>query len=305
MNRILFSLFLSLCLPVFSFSQSIGIVLGKYTNANGNAFLEPLMDAATLGMQTGYAYDARVPKNAFRVVIGMHTMMGFVTPNQKTFMATTDGFFTPQQTVEAPTVLGSPEGATATGDGGTYYQFPGGAGLQYLPFSAPQLGISGVFGTEVVGRFAAFSNADFGGFTFYSVGIRHSISQYFGDNPPVDLSVGYYNNAFRVKVLDQPENNLDFSSNLVQLLAGKHFGVFHVYGGGGYQFGESTATYFDEDTETTLAQVYEDQNFVRFLLGMGLDLHPFFISTDINLGTMPIWHTTLGFNIGKKDRSGK
>jgi hypothetical protein len=56
----------------------------------------------------------------------------------------------------------------------------------------PQLRIGSVFGTEALVRWIAYhqGDSDVGKVDLFGIGGRHSLSQYLGAKPPLDLSVG-------------------------------------------------------------------------------------------------------------------
>ncbi len=287
------------------YAQPLSSLLGKYTSTNGVGYLQPLNNAFSLNFNSGFAHSARVPHNAFRVTLSLETMLSVVPEGSKTFMATTDDYFTPQQTAEVPTIFGSTQGAKVAGDGGTFYQFPGGVGTSYLPLAIPQLSIGGVFGTEVTTRFGAYdAGGDVGKFSYLALGGRHSLSQYMGKSFPVDISIGAYWQKLNWESELQNRPYLSFKSLFFQALIGKSFGVFHLYGGPGYEMGESTMNYTSSSgsSPVDISLNFTEINLMRFTAGMGLNLGPLFISTDYSLAKIQVWHTSIGLNIGKKDR---
>jgi hypothetical protein len=121
-------------------------------------------------------------------------MSVFFTDEDRTFFATTEGDFRPEQTVEVPTVVGRNEAVYVEGENSTTYAFPGGFDLDSFSFAVPQLRIGSVYGTDVLIRYFAFNpgNVGFGALNLYGFGLQHSISQYIVARIPVDLAAGLF-----------------------------------------------------------------------------------------------------------------
>jgi hypothetical protein len=168
--------------------------LSAYTGKNGSAYVAPLVDAFSANLNSGLYHSAYIPRAGLRLGLEFRFMSVFFTDKDRTFFATTEGNFRPEQTVEVPTVVG-PEGAVyVEGEGSTRYAFPGGFDLDSFSFIVPQLRIGASFGTEMLVRYNAFNpgNAGFGALNLYGFGLQHSISQHHGARIPVDLAVGLF-----------------------------------------------------------------------------------------------------------------
>jgi hypothetical protein len=134
----------------------------------------------------------------------------FFADEDKTFSAVTESGFTPEQTVMAPTVVGSTDAVIVDGDGGSSFAFPGGFDMGSFAVIAPQLRIGAVLGTEAMIRYIAFKigDSEIGDIMLFGIGGRHSLSQYFGPAPPVDLAASFYYQRFK---LGENKNGDDLS----------------------------------------------------------------------------------------------
>jgi hypothetical protein len=166
--------------------------LSSYTGVNAEGYLEPLNDAFGATLNTGFFRSAYLPTSGFHIGFELLVMGLYFSDDSRTFNATTEGAFLPQQTVAAPTIVGQGEVVTVGGINGTNYAFPGGLNLNSFAMLAPQLRISSLRGTEFVGRYARVNSGDaeLGDVTLWGLGIRHNISQYMGEDFPADIAVG-------------------------------------------------------------------------------------------------------------------
>jgi hypothetical protein len=172
--------------------------LSAYTGPNGKGYLQPVADAVGADLNCGLFHSAYIPKMGLQVSFELPMMGVMFADEDRTFMATTESGFSPEQTVEVPTVVGSGETKTVTGAAGTSFIFPGGLDLNSFVLAVPQLRIGSYMGTEAVIRYIAFDVGDveLGKVSLYGFGLRHSISQYLGPDFPVDLAGGFFWQTF-------------------------------------------------------------------------------------------------------------
>ena len=167
--------------------------LERYSEENGTGYLKPLVDGLGASMNRGWTQSAEIPVLGLRLRLSAHAMLAPVPDDDKTFAATTQGQFSPQQTAQVSTVVGSEKSTSVTGQGGTMYTFPGGFDINSLGVAVPQLTVGSLFGTEFILRYfsADLDDEDLGEFSLTGYGVRHSISQYF---PlfPISLSAGFF-----------------------------------------------------------------------------------------------------------------
>ena len=283
-------------LVVFNFSaypQKVEEYLSRYTAANGKGYMQPLADVFGASFNTGLFHSAKIKKKGFQLYFGLVGSDAFIGSDQKTFKATTDGFFTPVQTVQAPTILGSTQTVNVSGNGGTVYVLPGGLNVKYLPLVVPQLTVGSLYGTDLTARFFAYSgNKDFGQLKLFAIGLRHSISQYF-PSTPLDLAVGCYKQQFTM-------GNL-FTSNTLQAgaQASKRIKIFTFYGGLGYENSKMDITYTEQSDNSKIAFNLTGRNTVRFTAGVTFNLGAFKLNVDYNLGQQSVLCAGLGVGFGE------
>jgi len=271
-------------------AQDLEDFVGSYTGENGQGFMQPLGDAFGADMNSGLYHSAKID-SGFHFFIGVITTTALISNDQKTFTATTEGFFSPQRMAEVPTIFGAVEGVTVEGDAGTSYQFPGGLNLDILPIGVPQLEIGNIYGTQGTVRYIAVDLGDnFGKLTLFGWGIRHSISQYF-KQAPLDISIGYFQQNFDIG------NVVEANSYLAGVQAGKDVGKINFYGGVAYENATLDIEYNYDDGEQVEQIVFELEgaNTVRFTAGVGLNLSVFRLFADINLSNQTVFSAGFGF----------
>ena len=274
------------------FSQDIDALVSKYTEKNGPGYMQPLADATGSLFNTGFYHNAKMKKLGFQAYLGVVTSAAFIPEKNKTFTAVTEGFFTPEQTAEAPTVFGPVESVEVEGEGGTVYMFPGGLNVKMVPFAIPQLTLGSVYGTDVTFRFFTYSfEEDIGDLTQFSWGIRHSISQYL-PLVPVDLAVGFYNSYFTVG------EYIDCSSWIITAQASKTVSIFTFYGGLGYEKSNLKIDYEDDDVD--ISYDLNGNNSIRLTAGITFNLGPVKLNVDYNLASQSSISAGLGVGIGEK-----
>ncbi len=200
-------LFILLLLPSASNAQ-IEDQLSAYTGKNATGYLQPLADAFGADLNDGLFQSAFIMKHGFNVRLELRVMGVIFGDDDRTFKAVTESGFTPEQTVEAPTVVGAEKAEFVSGDGGTSFAFPGGFNLHSFAIGVPQLRIGSVFGTEALIRFFSFDtgDTDLGNLRLLGFGLRHSISQYMGDTFPVDISTGFFWQSFTLGENEEGDN---------------------------------------------------------------------------------------------------
>ncbi len=280
-------------------AQEIEDFLAKYTSENGSGYMQPFANAFGANLNSGFFHNAYIPKQGFRLQLGLVTTMALIKDEDKVFSATTDDFFTPEQTVTAPTIFGSTEGVSVNGEGGTVYNFPGGLSVDLLPLAVPQVTVGGLFGTEVLVRFfAADIGEDVGQLNLLGLGIRHSIDQYLPETFPVSLAVAYYWQTLSL------ENFVDNNTSFIAAQVSYRKGPLILYGGPGYESSSMEIEYTFESGDSTedIVLDLDSNNSLRFTAGLALQLGPLYINTDYNIGNQNILSAGLGFTFGKNKK---
>lgn len=165
--------------------------LAAYTGRNAKGYLAPLVDAFRSNLNAGLFHSADIPPRGFYVTLEVNAMATYFDEDSRTFVATTEGDFIPEQSVSAPTVVGNNDARFVDGVAGTQFAFPGGFDVDHIWFASPQLRVGSWRGTEAVGRLVLYDTGipELGDVTAWGVGARHSISQYFPGWRPIDVAV--------------------------------------------------------------------------------------------------------------------
>lgn len=298
---ILYSLFcLSFLLINFNLqAQEIEDFLAKYNSENSQSYMQPLANALGANLNSGFFHNAYIPKKGFRLQVGLVATVAFIKDEEKVFEATTDDFFTPQQTVQAPTIFGNTQAVSLDGAGGTIYNFPGGLSVDMLPLAVPQATLGGLFGTEVLVRFFATDlGEDIGNIDLLGLGVRHSIDQYFPNDLPISIAVAYYWQSLSL------ENFTDNQTSFIAAQTSFRKGPLILYGGVGYETStmDIAYTFNSGDISDEINLNLESNNSLRVTAGLALQFGPFYLNTDYNIGNQNILSAGLGFTFGKNKK---
>jgi hypothetical protein len=199
--------------------------LSSYTGANAEGYLKPLSDAFGTTLNSGYFRSAYLPVSGFHIGFEVLVMGLYFSDEDRTFNATSEGAFVPQQTTTAPTIVGPGDAVFIDGQFGTSYAFPGGLSLNSFAMLAPQLRISSLYGTEAVVRFARVNSGDAetGDITLWGLGARHNISQYFGEDFALDMSAGLIYQSLTAGENKQGGDLMDSNAFSIGVNASKRF----------------------------------------------------------------------------------
>jgi hypothetical protein len=175
-------------------AAQIGDQLSAYTGENATGYLTPLADAIGADLNGALYHSAYIPESGFHMSLETRVVGVIFADDQRTFRATTQSGFSPETTVDAPTVVGPGEAVIVLGDAATEFAFPGGFDLNSFAIAVPQIRIGSYKGTEALIRYIAINTGDveIGDLALYGFGLRHSISQYFEPTFPVDLAAGFF-----------------------------------------------------------------------------------------------------------------
>lgn len=282
-------LLLFLSNPLVSQAE-IGDQLSAYTSLNAEGYLAPLKNAFGTDLNSGLFYSASVPISGFHISFEIRAMAAFFGDDDKTFNATTEGGFTPEQTAEAPTVVGPENSVAVDGSGGTAYIFPGGFDLSSFGLLVPQLRIGSIMGTEGLVRYFALDvgDSELGNISLFGFGLRHSISQYLGPVPPLDLSAGFFWQQFKLGENDAGDDLLSTSAFSIGVQASKSFGILQPYGGLSLDYFSMKAEYeSDVPSESgTVSLDYPSESTVRLTAGLSLNFYILHLNAEYNLAEM-------------------
>jgi len=262
----------------------------KYTDANGQGYMQPLADAFGANLNSGWYHNAYIQEKGFQLYIGVTAMSAIIPEKNKTFSATTQGFFTPTQSVDAPTIFGKSETVTVDGDGGLTYSFPGGLELNNLPMAVPNVTIGSLYGSDLSFRWAAYNiGEDVGKVQILGGGIRHSIDQYFNVDP-INLAAGFFVQQFSLGDI------VEANGWLANIQASYQWKLFTFYGGLGYENSNLDIQYTYESDNSEIGFNLTGNNSLRATLGITLNLGTVKLHSDYNLANQSLF--TLGLGLG-------
>lgn len=272
-------------------AQNLEDMLSKYTSENGQGYMQPLGDSFGACMNTGLFHGEALREEGFHIGFSLEAMMAPTADDAKVFMAHTEEPFSPDTTVEAPTVFGDSEGVSVTGTGGTVFNFPGGFEVNKVPFLIPQVRVGSIMGTHAVFRYISFEvDENIGSVKVFGFGLQHSISQYFQRKYPLDISAAFFRQSYDVGDI------VDANATYFGVIGSYRRGLLTLYGGPGIESSSLDISYdIESDTETTQVEFNLDgANSARFTIGAALDLFVLDLHVDYNFASQ----STLGVGIG-------
>lgn len=223
--------------------------LAAYTGRNAKGYLAPLVDAFRSNLNTGLFHSAHIPRGGFFVSLEANATATFFGEDSRTFTATTEGDFLPEQSTTAPTVVGDNNAVFVDGVAGTQFAFPGGFDIDHVWFLYPQVRVGSWLGTEAMGRFIMHEAGvpELGNVTVWGAGLRHSVSQYLEQVRPVDLAFALTWQSARLD--DERGRDVLMSDVLsASVQSGVAFGNAYPYAGVTVNWFELAVDYeFEED----------------------------------------------------------
>lgn len=272
--------------------------LSAYLGKNAEGYLDPLASAMGTTLNGGLWRSGHIPKTGLNIAIEFPMVGLYFNDDDRYFTGTTEAGFSPETTARVPTVIGPTEAVIVDGDGGTSFAFPGGLDIGSFAIVAPQIRIGAVFGTEAMARFIAFKigDSELGDVMLAGFGVRHSLSQYMGAEPPVDLAASFYWQDFK---LGENTNGDDLSRTKTWSLgaqASRKLGaVLNPYAGLYYNSYKADIKYTSEASGTPEdVEISFDNGFVQLTLGLELNLWIFNVWGEYNLAS----HQSFGAGFG-------
>ena len=263
--------------------------LSAYTGRNAEGYLQPLADAFGANLNSGLFHSAHIPRTGLTLTLELPMMAVFFGDDDRTFSATTEGNFTPEQTTSAPTVVGSGQVKLVTGSGGTQFAFPGGFNLNSFALAVPQLRIGSVMGTQALIRYIAFNIGDeeLGNISLFGFGLRHSISQYLSPAFPVDLAGGFFWQSLNIGENQQGSSLLSSSAFTVGVQASRRFVVIEPYAGLSLDRHSVDVAYTSDvaGSELDIDLDFEATSTLHLTLGLCLNLTYFKAYIDYNVAS--------------------
>ncbi len=267
-------------------------LVSRYAGENGEGFIKPLITAFGANLNSGLYRSAHVPTMGLHLNFALNGMVSIFSDDQRSFTATTTGYFYPVEEVKTSTVIGDPQGAIATSPSGTEYVFPGGYDLRSFMIATPTITVGSIYGTEASLRFfQARLSEDIGDISLLGIGARHSISQYIPMSP-VDIAAGIFYHRF--KIGDIVKSNV----TAIHAEVGKSLPVINVYAGLAYETNSASLDYtFDTGVETGEVSLdVTGENKFRTTLGIGFNFTLLHINVDYNIGQQQVLNA--GLSVG-------
>jgi hypothetical protein len=211
--------------------------LSAYTGRNAEGYLDPMVDALGANLNSGLFRGAHIPDTGPYFSIEFLGMANLFGDKHKTFRGVSEEGFSPETTLTVPTIVGPGEAVTVEGDSGTSFSFPGGFNLNSFGTSIAQLRVGSFRGTEVMIRYLAveLGDVDLGSIDLFGFGLRHSVSQYFDEDFPVDLAAGFFWQRLKMGSNNAGGDLMSSNSLTVAGQVGKRFPVAFLtlepYGG--------------------------------------------------------------------------
>ncbi|MGD9140482.1 MAG: hypothetical protein PVJ42_02990 [bacterium] len=225
-------LFLALLLPALpSGASELEDNLSVYSEKNATAYMQPLGDLIGTDLNSGLFRSARIPESGFRLSFEIPAMMTKVSNDDRTFRATTEQGFFPEQTVDAPTVVGPGEAVIVDGVGDTQFAFPGGLSLNSVPLAMIQVRIGRLYGTEAIFRYisADVSDEELAKVKLFGLGLQHSISQYLERQLPLDLSAGFFWQSYKIGENQSGSDLIKGGAFTIGAQGSRQFGTEMIY----------------------------------------------------------------------------
>jgi len=263
-------------------ADTVESTLSVYTGDNAKNYLRPLHEAIGVALNSGMFYTARIPKDKFKISLELPVMGVLFGDDDRTFRANAEDPFIPltpgDANADASTIVGPGTAQTSNGQGNTTFGYPGGFQLDSFALTVPQLRVS-FKGTELVGRALVgveSGEVELGEVELFGAGLRHNISQYFGESP-VDLAAtGFYQTlSIGKNVAENDLVSVDAFSIGVNVSKDFPFSFmkFTPYGGVTYDSFQTEIEYQLDATSTDTQQIsFDRENSVHFTVGAGLNL---------------------------------
>jgi hypothetical protein len=212
---------------------------------------------------------------------------------------------------------------------------PPGANLSRIVAAVPQIEIGSLFGTELLVRFVPPVEFDtnVGNFSFYGVGLRHSISQYFPERW-FDCSIqGVYQHTSLTNTIGLTESKLSADATIMSgnLQLGKQLGKYvDIYAAAAYEHIDVTSTYtytLPQETQIQLgllpepplgekavptpeqpgdqrpqsSTVLAENKNVKYTVGISAHYGPWRAAFDMNFSTFNIASLGISYTINQPD----
>lgn len=316
-------------------------------NTISEIYLTPMIKGLGTGLNTGWTHSAS-PGEFPHFYIGVRSGFVFIPSSERTFDVTAlslENLSYVSGPIMAPTANGpdtdGPTMKITKMTNGTPYDMgevtlPAGSGLNFAPAPVIQAAVGLRYNTTLLFRFVPKITVEDGNGYMNGIGLQHGINQWLpaGYSLPIDLSVMFGYTIIKGKIgLDVTPENDPFVSNpysietwanqairsrttafTMNLIGGKRFSVFHVYGGLGYEKSKSSiktiGSYplnlpdpiatdpFHERIDMVINPIdfsVKSSEGMHLFAGTGIDMKVLKVFTEFTLSNYPIISFGLGF----------
>jgi hypothetical protein len=197
--------------------------------------------------------------------------------------------------------VGATEGGVIDVDGAPDEEYVPGFDINSFAIATPQIRIGGFKGTEFIIRYIALDVGDveLGNMSLLGLGARHSISQYFDPEFPVDIAAGFMWQNFKLG-----EELIDAQAMTFGVQGSKRFpagfAIIEPYVGVGYDMASMDVTYDFEgdDGAEPISLEMESDAAMRFTLGLHLQAAVVDLNAEYNIAGQNGFALGLGFAFG-------
>ncbi len=292
-GRWVFSAVLCVLLAASSASAQLDANLSSLLEENAEGYLSPFPTALSATLNSGIFKSGDVPFVGFNLTVDIKAVVISFSDDDKVYTTTNVPGF---GTTEAPTVIGSTEGAVNTnGPGGAAIAYPGGFDLDKFGIAVPQVTIGSVLGTRAMIRYISLDlgDSDLGDLSLFGIGGQHSLSRYF-PGLPVSVAAGLMYQKFKIGDV------LECSALALNVTGSKKYGMvvsFEPYVGLGIDSFKMDAEYENESLSEDIKVDFDRQTDLHFTLGAGINLPVVKIHGEYNVAAANGFAVGLSFGI--------
>jgi hypothetical protein len=245
--------------------------LGGLSDENLEGYLEPLNTGLSTTMNSAMFRTGYIPKEGFTITVGASAMAIGYDDEDRVYIPTDPEGFTSLEPTEVPTVVGDPGAKIVEGENNLAQIFPGGFDMETFEIAVPEATVGAFYGTQVKVRYIALdlADSDIGDFSYFGIGGQHSLTQYAGEDPPVDIAIGLFWQTFSIGDNDEVEA----SSFHADVTASKSFGVIQPYAALGLdQLKLDVKVEDDDDPDNSVDVSLESKSDPHLTLGVAAQL---------------------------------
>ncbi len=253
-------------------------------------YVQPVADIFGANMGAGWYRSAEIPTTGFNFSVDIVGMGALVGDEQKTYTAAAPTGYNPS-TFKTATIFGGKGDSVVDNNTKLSYRGSDGAiNTSIVPLAALQVNIGSIYGTQFMVRGLPIpSISGSPKVSYWGAGVRHSISQYLGDEPAVHLAMSL--TYSRISVGDIITiTNFGFGPQI-----SKKFSIAELYGGIGYEKSSMNIKYTPSAGGTPVDITLDGVNKFRGTLGLVLNLAILHIHADANFGSITNFSAGLGF----------